>query len=69
MNIKPRGRKVLSIIFNLLPRLMLFIAGVVVGLMLVRLYHLTARNLVLENFILENEINDYVANKLEMNND
>lgn len=69
MNIKTRGRKVLSIIFNLLPRLTLFIAGVVVGLMLVRLYHLTARNLILENFILENEINDYVANKLEMNND
>lgn len=69
MKIKSRGRKFLSIIFNLLPRLTLFIAGVVVGLMLVRLYHLTARNLVLENFILENEINDYVANKLEMNND
>ena len=64
-----RGRKVLSIIFNLLPRLTLFIAGVIVGLMLVRLYHLTARNLILENFILENEINDYVANKLEMNNE
>ena len=64
-----RGRKVLSIIFNLLPRLTLFIAGVIVGLMLVRLYHLTARNLILENFILENEINDYVAGKLEMNND
>lgn len=69
MKIKSRGRKFLSIIFKLLPRLTLFIAGVVVGLMLVRLYHLTARNLVLENFILENEINDYVANKLEMNND
>lgn len=69
MNIKPRGIKVLSIIFKLLPRLTLFIAGFVVGLMLVRLYHLTARNLVLENFILENEINDYIANKLEMNND
>ena len=64
-----RGRKVLSIIFNLLPRLTLFIAGVVVGLMLVRLYHLTARNLILENFILENEINDYVASKLEVQND
>ena len=39
----------------------LFICGVIVALGTLNLYRLTARHLVLENWLLEQEINDYVT--------
>lgn len=39
----------------------MFVSGVIIGLAALNLYRLTSRNLVLENWLLEQEINDYVA--------
>ena len=46
----------------------LFICGVIVALGTLNLYRLTARHLVLENWLLEQEINDYVTARLNDNN-
>lgn len=50
---------------KILQKIIMFLAGMIVAYCLANLYHLTSKNLVLENYLLENEINDYIAAKLE----
>ncbi len=47
----------------------MFVCGVIVALGLLNLYHLASKNLVLENWLLEQEIRDYITAKREAIND
>lgn len=69
MKINLRGRRSILKVLHILPHLANFILGVIGAIMIVRLYTLAERNLVLENYLLANEINDYAAAKLEARND
>lgn len=69
MKINLRGRRTILKVLHILPHLANFILGVIGAIMIVRLYTLAERNLVLENYLLANEINDYAAAKLEAHND
>lgn len=69
MKINLRGRRTILKVLHILPHLANFILGVIGAIMIVRLYTLAERNLVLENYLLANEINDYAAAKLEARND
>lgn len=69
MKINLRGRRTILKVLHILPHLANFILGVIGAIMIVRLYCLAERNLVLENYLLANEINDYIAAKLEARND
>lgn len=69
MKINLRGRRTILKVLHILPHLANFILGVIGAIMIVRLYTLAERNLVLENYLLANEINDYAAAKLEVQND
>lgn len=69
MKINLRGRRTILKVLHILPHLANFILGVIGAIMIVRLYCLAEHNLVLENYLLENEINDYAAAKLEARND
>jgi hypothetical protein len=57
------GKSKLTLFLSVLPHLTFFIAGVIIGLAMLNLYHQTYRNLVLQNIILENEIADYLEIK------
>lgn len=69
MKINLRGRRTILKVLHILPHLANFILGVIGAIMIIRLYCLAERNLVLENYLLENETNDYAAAKLEARND
>lgn len=64
-----RGRRTILKVLHILPHLANFLLGVIGAIMVVRIYSLAERNLVLENYLLANEINDYIAAKLEVQND
>lgn len=51
-----------------LKSLCLLICGFIAGLACINIYYLLSKNLVLENWLLEQEVNDYVHAKLEQNN-
>lgn len=69
MKINLRGRRTILKVLHILPHLANFILGVIGAIMIVRPYTLAERNLVLENYLLANEINDYIAAKQEARND
>lgn len=64
-----RGRHHIPKVLHILPHLANFLLGVIGAIMVVRIYSLAERNLVLENYLLANEVNDYIAAKLEIQND
>lgn len=69
MKINLRGRRTILKVLHILSHLANFLLGVIGAIMVVRIYSLTERNLVLENYLLANEVNDYIAAKLEVQND
>lgn len=69
MKINLRSRRTILKVLHILPHLANFLLGVIGAIMIVRIYSLAERNLVLENYLLANEINDYIAAKLEVQND
>ena len=64
-----KGQSFISLLSKYLPRLISILLGVFLGLMTAKIYFLLSRNLILENYMLECEINDYIATKLEAKND
>lgn len=64
-----RGRAYFHSVIKYLPHLTFVIAGAITAIMIVRIYNLAERNLVLENYLLECEIKDYIAAKLEARHD
>lgn len=64
-----RGRRTILKVLHILLHLANFLLGVIGAIMVVRIYSLAERNLVLENYLLANEVNDYIAAKLEVQND
>lgn len=69
MKINLRGRLTILKVLHILPHLANFLLGVIGAIMVVRIYSLAERNLVLENYLLANEVKDYIAAKLEVQND
>lgn len=69
MKINLRGRRAILKVLHILPHLANFLLGVIGAIMVVRIYSLAERNLVLENYLLANEVKDYIAAKLEVQND
>ena len=69
MKINLRSRRTSLKVQHILPHLANFLLGVIGAIMVVRIYSLAERNLVLENYLLANEVNDYIAAKLEVQND
>lgn len=64
-----RGGRTILKVLHILPHLANFLLGVIGAIMVVRIYSLAERNLVLENYLLANEVKDYIAAKLEVQND
>lgn len=69
MKINLRGGRTILKVLHILSHLANFLLGVIGAIMVVRIYSLAERNLVLENYLLANEVNDYIAAKLEVQND
>lgn len=63
------GRRTILKVLHILLHLANFLLCVIGAIMVVRIYSLAERNLVLENYLLANEVNDYIAAKLEVQND